>query len=919
MTDLNLKGNAVRFFSWNVGGINGTVKRAKVFDHIKKFKADITFLQETHLRTADQIRLSRPWIGQIYHSKFDTKTRGTAILINKNVQFTSTNTVSDTYGRFVVVTGSLYQTPVVLVNVYAPNWDDVEFMKRFLSSLPNLNTHHLILAGDLNCFIDNLLDRSSTRTAVPSKMSKTFSTFMNQCGCVDPWRFLHPTVKKFSFFSHVHHLYTRIDYFFMDRVLLPSLVSANYSAITISDHAPVILDLTFKSKLRETRVWRLDVSMLSSDEFCTTISKAIDDFLMTNKNSETSPSLLWETLKANIRGVIISHTAYANKLCFARQRELLALIADIDEQYAITPTPELYKDRVVYQTEYNLLTTRDAERLLLKSRGNLYEHGDKAGRLLAHQLKSRSASQSIPQIRESSGTLTTDPKSINNAFMAFYSQLYTSEAPEDDSSLLDFFSKQTIPQISPEDCCSLDQTLTLGEISSAIQLMQSGKSPGPDGFPVEFFKKFSDQLAPLLREMFEDSLQEGVLPPTLTQASISLLLKKDKDPTYCSSYRPISLLNVDIKILAKVLAGRLEVVLPTVISEDQTGFIKNRHSFANVRRLLGIVNSPSSEVEPEVVISLDSEKAFDRVELKYLFLTLERFGFGEKILSWIRLLYTNPQACVATNNSRSIFFPLTRGTRQGCPLSPLLFAAAIEPLSIALKAETSFSGIKRGGTEHKVSLYADDLLLYISDPVPTIPHILSLLDSFGRFSGYKLNVQKSECFPINELARGISQSLTSFHLANTGFKYLGINITQSFNSLSEQNFTALTTKVKTDLHRWNALPLSLAGRVQTIKMNILPRYLYLFQCLPIFLPKSFFTKLDAIVSSFIWEGKTPRIRLSLLQRLRTEGGLGLPIFRFYYWAANIHKIILWLSELENRWCRLEASSCITPFYCSFPV
>lgn len=125
--------------------------------------------------------------------------------------------------------------------------------------------------------------------------------------------------------------------------------------------------------------------------------------------------------------------------------------------------------------------------------------------------------------------------------------------------------------------------------------MRSGKSPGPDGYPVEFFKNFLNQLVPLLLEVYEDSLQRGFLPPTLMQASISLLLKKDKDPTKCSSYRPISLLNVDVKILAKVLARRLETVLPTVISEDQTGFIKNRHSFTNVRKLLSVICSPSSQ------------------------------------------------------------------------------------------------------------------------------------------------------------------------------------------------------------------------------------------------------------------------------------------------------------------------------------
>lgn len=124
--------------------------------------------------------------------------------------------------------------------------------------------------------------------------------------------------------------------------------------------------------------------------------------------------------------------------------------------------------------------------------------------------------------------------------------------------------------------------------------MQSGKAPGPDGYPIAFFKKNADKLISLLLDMFNDSLDRGALPQTLTEASITLLLKPGKQESDCSSDCPISLLNSDYKILAKVLAIQLESVMSDIIPPDQTGFMKNRHSFSNVRHLLDILFSPAS-------------------------------------------------------------------------------------------------------------------------------------------------------------------------------------------------------------------------------------------------------------------------------------------------------------------------------------
>lgn len=142
-------------------------------------------------------------MGQVYHSTFQGKARGTGVLISKSVQFISSETISDPNGHFVIVVGKLYGLPVTLACVNAPNLDDSKFMNNFLSTVPYLDTHQLILAGDCNHIIDPLLDRSSTRIITKSKTAECIESFLQSYALTDPWRFFSPTKKEYSFF----HLY----------------------------------------------------------------------------------------------------------------------------------------------------------------------------------------------------------------------------------------------------------------------------------------------------------------------------------------------------------------------------------------------------------------------------------------------------------------------------------------------------------------------------------------------------------------------------------------------------------------------------------------------------------------------------------------------------------------------------------------
>ncbi|KAJ1142203.1 hypothetical protein NDU88_008530, partial [Pleurodeles waltl] len=149
-----------------------------------------------------------------------------------------------------------------------------------------------------------------------------------------------------------------------------------------------------------------------------------------------------------------------------------------------------------------------------------------------------------------------------------------------------------------------------------------------------------------------------------------------------------------------------------------------------------------------VAVSLDVEKAFDTLGWSFLMTTLQEMGFGAGFTRWISIIYTNRKARIKTSAIISEKFDIGRGTQQGCPLSPLLFALAIEPLAARLRNETVEWGIPDGEEFRIISLYADDALIYLRNHTESLPHILQLLNTFGHLSGLRVNWSKSCIFPM---------------------------------------------------------------------------------------------------------------------------------------------------------------------------
>ena len=433
------------------------------------------------------------------------------------------------------------------------------------------------------------------------------------------------------------------------------------------------------------------------------------------------------------------------------------------------------------------------------------------------------------------------------------------------------------------------------DIYDAIKKMKTNSSPGPDGIITEFYLNYFNILKFDLLELFETSYSDRQLAYSQYLAIIILLYKKGIREKI-NNWRPISLSNTDVKILTKIFAERLKQALPDIIHKNQSGSVKDRKISHNVRFIEDVLEGMDDE---NLILLVDQQKAFDRVEWEWLFYVLKKFNFGEYFTNWIKIIYSDMKSSILVNGYVSPYFNISRGIRQGDSLSALLYVVQAEALTECIRCSDDIKGIPvtdiEGHTHYvKGSQYVDDSnnMLFSVD---YIHRCLGIIDNFGEASGSRVNKDKTVAL-VSEHYSDNHEICTLIDISKNCEVVLGVPLgkTQDKNLFWMKKINKMQKRIQL----WKARDLTIFGKVHIIKSLVLP--LIQYAAFIVDIDTHIVQLVQNLIWSYIWKWGTCFVSKFICYLPRHEGGLGIPNFSYIIKAAQV-KMIIDIVKTEGDW------------------
>ena len=906
-----IKGESIRVATLNARGLNDKSKRISVAQWFKKSSIDILCLQETFCTAKFEKTFNESFNAhaeEIRHCFTDSvHSRGTAIIFRKGLSITINNITRKENGRQIIANVKIGDKLITVVNIYAPNNlnDRITFFKRVSTWIKqNIDeTNTLIICGDFNSVISNV-DRTSGKV---EKCGTHFEKLIKNINLVDSYRMLNTQDIGYTWVDPADATRkSRLDYIFVTQFLKHNLKKSVVNYAPVPDHKAVITDIVLRESIRGPGYWKLNTSILKDQQYKESIINIINKTLY-EYNEIQSKRILWDLCKIRIK-------EYSIQYCIQKASQQNDILHGLNEKLnklddMISKDPMninlLLSERTHIKNELNKIYLNEAKGYQIRSRVQWFEEGEKNTKYFANLENRRQTNNSIQRLYKNGNNMEkaeTDIEILNET-RSFYEKLFKSKHPEV-GEIKQYLNNITLRNIlSEHDKQMCDEAINEKECETVLRYMKDNKSPGIDGIPVEFYKTFWSYISHFLIEVYNESLHEGELSYSQRTAVISLIFKKG-DRMLLKNYRPISLSTADYKILAFVLASRLQKVLDKLISTSQGGYIKKRFIGSNIRLIEDLIDYADKLNENSMIFFLDFEKAFDSVEWNFIYETLQKFNFGHVFINWIKTIYANASARIKNNGWLSQDIRIERGIRQGCPVSALLFIFVIEILALDIKANKDIKGIEVGTgerkTEIKISQYADDAHVLLQDK-NSLANTIHMIQTFSQVAGPKLNLEKCEILPL------LMETVSDVNVnCVKNARCLGIWVGKDKKINDERNWLEKIEKLKTSLHIWKTRNLTLFGKITVIKMLALPKITY--SATNTITPLRVVESLNTILYDFLWQGRDRVKRRKTVGHI-SDGGISMIDVQSFFTSLKASWVIRFIQSIHNnvddhQWCTL---------------
>ena len=844
----------------NVNGLqSSSAKRATLFTSLAAKRCAIVCLQETHHLDDDQ---AHRWLhggrGPGVISGRSDWCAGTQMSCGVGTVFVGAHpdvTGVQVYEHALPAAGRILRhdflycgQPHTIINVYAPVMarERAAFFLTVLRPLVPVG-RRVIVAGDFNC-IDRLdLDQDRPIAVAGTGRQAGFAGGLEvvetECGLVDAYRHLHPTDRCFTHTSFGATVSSgRLDRFLICAAVLDWCKACHILDAPVGDHKWVELILAPPNMVhRGVGKWALPAHLLAQPEYVALVREAIATFFAQHP---VSPLLTGaqrhDALKRHVKRLSQQYAWRESDRLMQEHRALVAARAAAEARRdwaaarGATAALQQYKSRRAAVMAQRLAARWHTD----EGYPTRWFHSwGKAPRPSA-VLHSLSGADGAPvDLSTHAGAMRACEVMTDYYSSASPSGLFR---PGSTDAAAQAALLATVKAISPAAAAACegpagDGSFTADELLVALRAAACAKSPGTDGLPYEFWRTFWPELGDHLTGVLNDALSSpttDALPASMREGLIVLLYKGKGSRAALPSYRPITLLNADVKIAAKALVTRISPALDTVIDPTQTAFVHGRWIGDNILYHLHEIEYLEATRAPGCVVSLDFEKAYDRQDRAWTRMCAARMGFGPGTMRWFDLLTSGTTGRVSFNGHRTDAFPVTGGVAQGSPLSPLLFIISAQPLASFLRSRLragAFQGIALpgGDTAPPSHQHADDTTLHtatLADMVVALCAValycaasnakLNATKSFGRVLGSHPRVDNN--------AQGVEpETGIPFVAPSDPVRHLGIplcvsGVKAAVAALFERMFHALKARIV----RWSAHGLSYAGRVHVAKSEL---------------------------------------------------------------------------------------------------